>query len=459
MLCRRAGGQVSPIDVLPDDVLLAIFDFYLVRRKDGMDAWQSLVHVCRRWRCVVFGSPCRLNLRLVCSPEIPARGKGLGVWPVLPLVIKGIISSTSTDIVVVAPEHRDRVCRIDLRVNGRSQWDKVMAEMQVPFPALTDLRFHSWDATAIPDTFLGGSAPRLRSLEMDCIPFPVIPNLLLSATHLVRLDLNRIPPSGYIPPETMVNCLSVLTSLDTFSLRFLPTRSRPNRETRRPPPMIRSVLPCLTALRFKGTNEYLDDLVAPIVAPQLGYLSITFLNQGNFDTPHLVQFISRTPRLQEPNDAHVILGIAADVQLLWALDDQRVGISHENIGPRFQPSFIAQVCTVCLPPLHMVVNLRLEAPSELRHSKKLLNDVEDDQWLELLRPFTAVKNLYLLGDCQPGMASALQDLVGDRTTEVLPLLQNIFLERFEPSGRFRGGIGQFVAARQLSGHPIAVLPL
>jgi hypothetical protein len=33
------------------------------------------------------------------------------------------------------------------------------------------------------------------------------------------------------------------------------------------------------------------------------------------------------------------------------------------------------------------------------------------------------------------------------------------LAEFEPLGTFQEYIGQFAAARQLSGHPIAVLPL
>jgi hypothetical protein len=47
-------------------------------------------------------------------------------------------------------------------------------------------------------------------------------------------------------------------------------------------------------------------------------------------------------------------------------------------------------------------------------------------------------------------------LVEERMTEVLPILQNIFLEELQPSGPVQEGIGQFVAARRLSGHPITV---
>ena len=56
--------------MLPDDVLLVIFDNctnkYQNTKKDIEAWWHSLVHVCRRWRAIVFVSPRRLNLRLVC---------------------------------------------------------------------------------------------------------------------------------------------------------------------------------------------------------------------------------------------------------------------------------------------------------------------------------------------------------------------------------------------------------
>ncbi len=67
-----------------------------------------------------------------------------------------------------------------------------------------------------------------------------------------------------------------------------------------------------------------------------------------------------------------------------------------------------------------------------------------------------MKNLYLSKEFAPGIAAALQELVGARITEVLPNLQNIFVEALEPSGPFQENIGQFVAARELSSHPVAI---
>jgi len=79
--------------------------------------------------------------------------------------------------------------------------------------------------------------------------------------------------------------------------------------------------------------------------------------------------------------------------------------------------------------------------------------IENTLWLELLHAFPAVKNLYLSKDFAPGIAAALEEIVG---TEVLPSLQNIFVEGLEPSGPFQENIGQFVVTRELSGHSITI---
>src|SRR6266403_6094593 len=141
-LTRCGVGQVAAIDVLPDDVLLAIFDFYVVEAdvrlfyafgnqnaKREVDWWQSLVHVCRRWRSVIFGSPRRLNLQLLCMSDTPAR-KDLDVWPALPLLIGGTVSESSVDNVVARLEHSNRICQISIVCHATSQFEKVWAAMQ-----------------------------------------------------------------------------------------------------------------------------------------------------------------------------------------------------------------------------------------------------------------------------------------------------------------------------------------
>ena len=211
-------GQATSIDTLPDDVLLEIFNFhgccvYDVFGDESEKAWQTLVHVCRRWRCIVFGSPRHLDLQLVCMTKTPAR-EMLNVWPALPLIIVSHDDSPtgSVDNLIAALECTDRVCNIYLDIVQSWEMD-IYRAMQQPFPELTYLYLESTDKTVavVPDSFLGGSAPRLEVLCLGGIPFLGLPKLLLSTTHLIELNLNIIPHSGYISPEEMVAALSTLT--------------------------------------------------------------------------------------------------------------------------------------------------------------------------------------------------------------------------------------------------------
>ena len=67
-----------------------------------------------------------------------------------------------------------------------------------------------------------------------------------------------------------------------------------------------------------------------------------------------------------------------------------------------------------------------------------------------------MKNLYLCGEVARCIVPALQELVGDRITEVLPNLENFFLEGFESLGSVEEGIGRFISAREVAGRPITI---
>jgi hypothetical protein len=416
------------------------------------------VHVCRRWRHLVFGSPRRLNLRLFCNPEAPVKDK-LNIWPPLPLLIQGTISPSVSDNILAVLGRHDRVSMIDLDyMRTTPEVEKVWAAMQVPFPELTVLRLWSSDLKApiVSDSFLGGSSPRLREIWLKAVPFPGLPKLLLSATHLTEIRLDDITRSGYISPETMVTCLSALTSLKSLHLDFL-LISRPDWETRHPPSQPRSVLPALTDIQFKGTSEYLEDLLACIDAPQLNALFLSLVNQIDLDVPKLAQFISRTPMFKTLDEARV--GFCGDAVRL-TLSSPTFGF--EGLKIQFfceesyrQLSTLARVWTSFSPLLSMVDNLSVhEVESWPLHWQ---DNIENSQWLELLRPFTAVKSLYVSEEFVPVItAAALQELVRERMTQLLPTLQNLFLEGLRRWGPVRKGIGLFIAAREPFGHPIAV---
>ena len=384
----------------------------------------------------------------------------LGVWPALPLLIEGGLASTdTTDDVIAALGQSSRVCQVLLNLDGR-QLEEILATMQVSFPELTRLRPWSDETplrVVIPDSFLGGSAPRLRLLELDFISFPGLPKLLLSTTHLVHLHLDRIPHSGYFSPEAIVASLSILSSLKSLYLQFRSPQSRPDWGSRRPLPLKRSVLPALDEFRFKGATEYIEELMTRIDTPQLSSVNITFFNQIDFDCPRLAQFINCTPELRGQNEAHVQFRNSAATITLRSrtskigFDNLLINISCKE--PGWQLSSIEQVCN-SLRSFSSVEDLYIEH----LYSKPVWKDdaIENALWLELLLPFITVKNLYLSKEFSPGVAAALQELVGGRMTEVLPSLQNILVRGLEQSRPFNENIRQYIASRQLFDRPIAI---
>jgi len=107
-----------------------------------------------------------------------------------------------------------------------------------------------------------------------------------------------------------------------------------------------------------------------------------------------------------------------------------------------------------LPPLPTLERLGIYESRHLR--PRWQDDIVNTQWLQLFHPFSSVKNLFLSEKLVQLVAPALQELTGERVTEVLPALQNLFLHGAEPSEAVQEAIGQFIAKRQISDCPVAV---
>jgi len=390
----------------------------------------------------------------------------IDIWPELPIVISNWgwyyhpKTVENVENVIDALELNDRVSEIDLRVSC-SDMERFAAVMQGPFPALTHLELWSNDRMApiISDSFLGRSAPRLQHLELGGIPFPTLPKLLLSATDLVILTLRNIPHSGYISPEAMVTGLSALTRLEQLIIRFQSPLSRPAKASRCRPPLIRTVFPALTSLGFTGVTEYLEDLVARIDAPLLVEFSITFFNQLVFDLLQLTKFLCRTETFTVINHTKVVLDEHfTRVDFSSGTETSLLSLTISCRELDWQLSSLSQVCNSVLLALSAMDMEYLDLDLDISDAYPLLieDDMENTQWLELLHPFTNVKDLRLFGEVPTYVAPALQNLAGERVTEVLPVLQNIFLDGVYGQQQVPKAISEFVAARQLSGCPVAI---
>ena len=446
------------IVTLPDDVLLDIFDFSKKAESVRPWPWERLVHVCQRWRYIVFGSPLRLDLRLLCTSTTPVR-KTLGVWPPFPIEIFSSRAYDDMANIIAALEHPDRVRKIWLSRLTCPQLEGLASKMQEPFPALTMLQL-STDGTApaLPDMFLGGSTPHLQRLDLEGIPFPRLPRLLSSATDLSYLSLWEIPHTGYISPEAMVTCLSTLTRLTRLRIGFESPTSRPDR--RGPPPLTRVILPALVQLEFHGVSEYLEDFVARIDAPRLLALDISFFHQLIYDVQQLPHFISHAGSLRSSSHAEVVIAhnridIKFDPSERTPRDlksSLQLGIHCGEVD--WQVSFMAQICNQLSFLPSIVEQLDINVGIYLESTLQV--DMEDTQWLELFRPFTAVRTLRIRYQLQSLVLPALQKLTGERATEVLPALDSLYLEVYPPPGSDQQAIESFVAARQHSDPPVAV---
>ena len=194
--------------------------------------------------------------------------------------------------------------------------------------------------------------------------------------------------------------------------------------------------------------------MAWIDAPLLDKLAIILFHRLVFTTPKLTEFISRTPKFEPHNEALVVFSEqGVSVTLLQTFEGLvELGISCKH--SEWQLSSLAQVCSSSFPrALFATVEHLYLLENGFRDWQ---DDIENSQWLEVLHLFTAVKGLYISSEFTPRIAPALQELVEERVTEVLPTLQSLFLEEPLPSRLVRTAIEDFVAARQFAGHPIAV---
>ncbi len=84
-----------------------------------------------------------------------------------------------------------------------------------------------------------------------------------------------------------------MTQLQTLSLHFLSPASRHSHIGISPLPRERVVLPALSHFKFRGTSEYLNNLVTRIDAPRLADIQVMFFNQLIFHISQLGRFIDR----------------------------------------------------------------------------------------------------------------------------------------------------------------------
>ena len=455
----------TTIEMLPEDTILEIFDFY---RLDAMMLswkrlwkWHRLAHVCRKWRRVISMSPRRLDLRIICEYGAPIESI-LRSWPTLPLVVR-FDSGESKHMprnVVAALHCPDRLCSIDLDVTS-SMTGPIVEAIQKPCREVESILVTVNDAKGpsmpVCNSFLGGSAPRLREIKLDGIsfPFPAIRQVLFSTRNLVELHLFKIPNEVYFSPDDLVTGLSTLVQLERLTISFHSPASRPPPRMTRPPPQ-RTTLPALRFLDFHGATEYLEEFVARIDLRAFCKIDVTLFNDIFFEIPQLCKFIPRLNEQGSPTSTVYVILSAESVGIVFLPAFSSVANFYLKALCRrldWQLSFVTQITGQLSPLLSDVHELTIVPGSS--PGMPTGEDADSTEWLELFQPFTHVTKVAVWA--KQAVQGIVQALVMEHMAAgVLPELTTLYLRGYPshlPSVA-EAAAEKFVATRRLSGRTV-----
>jgi hypothetical protein len=444
--------QATIVD-LPDKVLLDIFLCFL---DSSPRHWPKLVHICRKWRRIVFASQRVLHLRLFCTHGTPVQ-KTLDCWPAaLPIVVEyggfpGLDAPAPEDEhnIIAALKQSHRVHSISLTVTS-SLRERLFA-ISGSFSELEDLVLLSQESErlALPYSFQWG--PRLRRLHSTRVTILPLLRSLHFSNDLVDLQLHEVLDPWHLLPSALTNVLSRMVQLRSLSLHFLST---PTYFALPTPSGERVLLPFLTCFHFQGITEYLEKLLAEIEAPRLGDIEVTFFDKPIFDLSNLAKFISRIEVHTPHNRAHIHLSEGA-ISISLTRPGAPTCFKFQLFGEHLaqQLSFISRISTSFSVYLLNVDDLQISTTRQSRWEDSVESNI---RWRELINSFTGIKWFHVSGKLSASIVRALL-LPESRRKSVLPALHKLYITRPEPRlTPLSKDLASFIYSRGLSGHPIAV---
>ena len=437
-------------------MLLNIFRHYL---HASPRLWPRLVHICRKWRHIVFKSQQVLHLRLFCSSGTPI-SKSLYCWPPLPIVLEygsslalDPLSPEDEVNIITALKQSDRVNSISLTVTA-TLLDKLYA-VERPFLELEDLILLSRDSQplALPNTFL--CSPRLRRLHLTGIRMPGLLQLLHSSRDLENLQLREALDSWSFSTDKFTDALSELTQLQSISLHFSSTTNQyllpslPSRHV---------VLPVLTSLKFQGLAKCLERLILRMDAPRLADIQVTFSDEFIYYLPNLGKFVDRIEMHKSHHQARILSSERA-ISISLTQHGASTCFTLRLLTERLNEPIFFMTCILSFFPAFLlnVDDLCISVTQASESTQEVGSYGE--RWQKLLKPFTGVKWLHL--DVNNSTSSeilhALQGISWMPQTTVLPVLYKLYLPHLGPRHvPLSEAVVSFMTSRWRSGNPIGV---
>jgi hypothetical protein len=453
------------INNIPDELLVEIIDFYRQGNADRYQWWSKwfkLIHVCKRWRTVMFASSSRLDLCFVLKPRTRKGGNIKTIlsrhFPPLPIDINYDYQiSKAMSRILAALKHPGRIRGINLIGTG-ADLQKVFRATRCPFPALESLTLCATDnkQLEIPVTFLKGSDLHLRSLRLHGVYLPSISRFLLAAPALTDLSL-RFDTVG--PPSAMSFLLTHFQGMPCLRHLNLKIRLHNNDLAQPTEPKEKFLLSKLTSFHYHGHSAYLNTLVTGFKAPSLREVNV----QLSDSTMHPILHISRL--IEDTGEHHHAVQVVLEryyFRLLLLPLSEKVG---DHRSPRFT------LCTHRFPESIMqtssAFSAKLATTEKLFVSHSDINGMseEDIPWRRFLLQFPSVKTLRLeMKDFRnlriPRFASVLHEDHEEPNHALLPALEEIelCLDSYwssEPAPELEA-FQPFVSARQQAGIPVRV---
>jgi hypothetical protein len=385
----------------------------------------------------------------------------LAHYPPFPLIIgynfeNHGLSTKDEEGIMLALQHRDRVCRISLQMSAPSL-QKLITAINDEFPILEFLSIvpltkHNTHLI-LPSTF---QAPQLRILFLKHFASPIGSPLLTTAVGLSRLSLSWIHPSVYPHPDHLLQTLSLLPHLGLLDIGFRsPISKRDIERQLLPSPIItHATLPNLRRFGFRGVSIYLEALLPNVTTPRLETLNVQYFNQLTFSVPRLLQFMTTADNFRFNRVRFLFYHEAVAVFVYPTVETEicsfEVDVYCGHLD--WQVSSVAHIFNVLSPLFSNVVDLALDY-REHTLSSEWHTQVDRAQWRDLLGSFRNVKTLRVHDGLVRDVSRCLQ-LDGEPPLGLLPELTELVC----PAGSINDKTFlAFIHEREVAGQPVKLI--
>ncbi|KAI0267334.1 hypothetical protein BC834DRAFT_74322 [Gloeopeniophorella convolvens] len=291
-------------------------------------------------------------------------------------------------------------------------------------PLLETLQIETQDSrVTLPDDFLGGVAPSLRSTRMTNVtPY------LLATPGLTHLDISlRGVDVDNTFRDSLLENVSSLHQLRSLVLGLW----SPTEGIQAPPIRTPTELPMLSNLRFLGLSPQFEAVLRRINTPALAKLDASFSDLTAITIPSLPRFVQSSPKLLTFSTIYVELSPdgGAIIACPSTLDGARIALYSTPAGsprPDIVTSSIATACQLLSPILSSVNTLVIRRrwvprPSLIYSTQWVIRGLE---WHAILGVFVGATSVHVESALTAAFADVLREPSG---YGLLPNLKELYL--------------------------------